>query len=66
VGKCDEYVLRLIYKFLIEILAIEYENIRQNFGDDTTNSNNESIKNQNIKDKKKKIRKKNIMVSSNP
>ena len=64
VGKCDEYVLRLIYKFLVEILAIEYENIRQNFGDETTNSSNESIKIQNIKDKKKKIRKKNIMVSS--
>ena len=66
VGKCDEYVLRLIYKFLVEILAIEYENIRQNFGDDTTNSSNEILKIQNIKDKKKKIRKKNILVSSNP
>lgn len=66
VGKCDEYVLRLIYKFLVEILAIEYENIRQNFSDEATNSSNESIKIQNIKDKKKKIRKKNILVSSNP
>lgn len=61
VGKCDEYVLRIIYKFLVEILSIEYENIRQNFGDET---NSENLKNENIKDKKKKIRKKNIMVSS--
>jgi hypothetical protein len=65
VGKCDEYVLRLIYKFLVEILSIEYENIRQNFNEENTNSN-ESLKAQNIKDKKKKIRKKNIMVSLNP
>jgi len=66
VGKCDEYVLRIIYKFLIEILAIEYANIRQ-INSDENGSSDEFVKNQNIKekDKKKKIRRKNIIVSSN-
>jgi TATA-box binding protein (TBP) (component of TFIID and TFIIIB) len=60
VGKCDESVLRIIYKFLVDILKNEYHNIKQNFGEQIDNAD---IKKVNIKDKKKKIRKKNIMVN---
>lgn len=55
VGKCDEYVLMLIYEFLKLILHNEYKNICQ--------KNVKPIENNNIKEKKKKIRKKNITVN---
>ena len=63
VGKCDESILRIIYRFLVKILEDEYHNIRQNF---TLQQEEEGIGKciPNIKDKKKKIRKKNIMVTS--
>ena len=57
VGKCDENILRIIYRFLVEVLCKEYLIIRQNLV--LTNSN--TI---NVKDKKKKIRKKNIIVTN--
>jgi hypothetical protein len=60
VGKCDESVLRIIYRFLVDILKNEYHNIKQNFVEQIDNSD---MKKTNIKDKKKKIRKKNIVVS---
>ena len=58
VGKCDENVLRIIYKFLVDILCAEYKNIGQKM----VASNMENDKTAYLKDKKKKIRKKNIMV----
>jgi hypothetical protein len=57
VGKCDECILRIIYKFLVEILCTEYPIIRQNLLLTNVNTNN-------VKNKKKKIRKKNIIVSN--
>jgi hypothetical protein len=56
VGKCDEYVLLLIYKFLKNILIIEYNNICQK----NANMDIDQIKIE--KDKKKKIRKKNVII----
>lgn len=60
VGKCDEYILMLIYEFLKNIFKIEYTKICQK------NSNfdlNEINKLKIDKEKKKKIRKKNILVT---
>jgi hypothetical protein len=58
VGKCDEYVLILIYEFLKNILINEYNLICQK------NSNNDENKIlQSAKDKKKKSRKKNILIT---
>ena len=60
VGKCDESILRIIYKFLVNILQDEYKNIHQRVPlqpDNFTTS---------LKDKKKKIRKKNIVVTCEP
>jgi len=56
VGKCDENVLLLIYKFLKNILIIEYNNICQK----NANMDIDQIKVE--KDKKKKIRKKNVII----
>ena len=58
VGKCDEYVLLLIYEFLKNILVTEYKDIRQ-YSD---NANDDNVPPA-TKDKKKKIRKKFITVS---
>jgi hypothetical protein len=58
VGKCDEYVLLLIYEFLKNILITEYKEIRQ-YSD---NANEDNVPPA-TKDKKKKIRKKFITVS---
>jgi hypothetical protein len=58
VGKCDEYVLLLIYEFLKNILITEYKEIRQ-YSD---NANEDNVPPA-AKDKKKKIRKKFITVS---
>jgi hypothetical protein len=55
VGKCDENVLISIYKFLKNILMIEYKNICQHI---KYYENNNPV----IKDKNKKIRKKNITI----
>ena len=58
VGKCDEYVLILIYEFLKNILMNEFHLICQK------NSNNDENKIlQSSKDKKKKPRKKNILIT---
>ena len=58
VGKCEEYVLILIYDFLKNILTNEYHLICQQ------NSNNDENKIlQSAKDKKKKSRKKNILIT---
>ena len=56
VGKCDENILLLIYKFLKNILIIEYNNICQK----NANMDIDQIKVE--KDKKKKIRKKNVII----
>jgi len=58
VGKCDEYVLLLIYEFLKNILITEYKEIRQ-YSDNANECNVPPA----AKDKKKKIRKKFITVS---
>jgi hypothetical protein len=58
VGKCDEYVLLLIYEFLKNILMTEYKDIRQ-YSDNANECNVPPA----AKDKKKKIRKKFITVS---
>ena len=62
VGKCDEYILLVIYNFLKDILTNEYKFICQR------NANNELIienklLDQSGKDKKKKIRRKNILIN---
>jgi hypothetical protein len=56
VGKCDENVLLLIYKFLKNILKIEYNKICQK------NANMDVDQTKIEKDKKKKIRKKNVII----
>jgi TATA-box binding protein (TBP) (component of TFIID and TFIIIB) len=58
VGKCDENVLLLIYEFLKNILAIEFNDICQTNVTTKVQDLNLNI----IKDKKKKIRKKNIII----
>ena len=60
VGKCDEYILYLVYNFLKNILTNEYVNICQK-------NSNMGINELNLlkteKDKKKKTRRKNIIIS---
>jgi hypothetical protein len=57
VGKCDEYILMIIYEFLKKILKTEYNNICQQ------NINNENVIENKNKIKNKKIRRKQIIVS---
>jgi len=54
VGKCNETVLHVIYRFVRNILENEYVNIHS--------SSDNSDKNNNNKDRKKKIRKKIILI----
>jgi hypothetical protein len=64
VGKCDEYVLLLIYEFLKNILKAEYFNICQkNTNVDSSTDFNELNQIKIDKNKKKKIRRKNIIIS---
>ena len=60
VGKCDEYVLMLIYEFLKNIFKIEYTKICQKISNFDLNEIN---KLKIDKEKKKKIRKKNILIT---
>ena len=53
VGKCNEYILRIIYEFIKNILLTEYENI----GIEITDTIEKK------KEKKKKIKKKTIIVN---
>lgn len=59
VGKCDEYILMLIYEFLKIILNNEYKQICQKYspGDDAISFVS--------KDKTKKIRRKNVIIEVN-
>ena len=59
VGKCDEYILMIIYEFLKKILKTEYNNICQQ------NIHNENIVENKNKIKNKKVRRKHIIISCN-
>ena len=54
VGMCEESVLQIIYEYLKEILAKEYQQIHQKIG---------SSGKEQLKDKKKKLRRKYIVIN---
>ena len=63
VGKCDESVLTIIYKFLTQILQDEYKNISQKNPNKQVSQSGTELSTYVDNCKKKKIRKKNIIVS---
>jgi len=57
VGRCDDNVIIIIYKFIKELLMNEYEHIHQR------NTSADNINHVHISDKKKKTRKKQIILT---